>query len=449
MEENNYHFIGIGGIGMSALATILAQQGACVSGSDVKKSAVTESLEKEGAKVTLGHSEKNVPPGASIVIYSTAVSTENPEYQQAVKQQCSLLHRSELLARLTARDRSLLVAGTHGKTTTSSLLAHLLVVAGLDPSYAIGGVVTSLQANGKSGKGEYFVAEADESDGSFLRLTPFGAIVTNVEQDHMEYWKSEERVVQGFREFIELIQSEKHFFWCAEDDHLCALKPNGISYGFTTHADLHIKNYQQRGWNLIFDLTFEGVKYDEIEVPLIGAYNVLNATAVFGMGLRLKIPEEVIRTAFATFQGIGRRVEKKGVFRGVSIYDDYGHHPTEIFATLRAIKSTLSKERLVVAFQPHRFSRTKECLHQFPEAFGHADRVILTDIYSAGESPQEGASTEALFQIMKEKCPAHVELIERAKLTPFLANALQEGDILITMGAGDITHIGPELMELG
>ncbi len=448
MEENNTHFIGIGGIGMSALATILAQRGVSVSGSDLKKSSVTASLEKEGAKLFFSHSEKNIPSGTPTVVYSTAVTEENPEYIQALKQKCSLIHRSELLAELTERDCSLLVAGTHGKTTTSSLLAHLLVSAGLDPSYAIGGVVTSLKSNGKSGCGEYFVAEADESDGSFLRLTPYGAIVTNVEQDHMEYWKTEELIVQGFVEFIERIQSEKHFFWCAEDARLCALKPNGVSYGFTSRADLHIKNYQQRGWNLVFDFSFEGKDYDEIEIPMIGAYNVLNASAVFGMGIRLNISEEAIREAFASFQGIARRVEKKGTFRGVSIYDDYGHHPTEIFATLRAIKSTLSKERLIVAFQPHRYSRTKECLHDYPKAFEHADRVILTEIYSAGESPKEGASSETLFQVMKEKCHTPIDCVERANLTSFLANSLQEGDILITMGAGDITHIGPELVEL-
>ena len=448
MKENNYHFIGIGGIGMSALAKILLQRGARVSGSDIKMNTLIRSLEKEGAQVTMGHSGKNIPPGTTIVIYSTAVSSENPEYQQAEKQKCSLIHRSELLARLIESDHSLLIAGTHGKTTTSSLLAHLLVSAKLDPSYAIGGVVTSLQSNGQYGKGSYFVAEADESDGSFLRLSPFGAIVTNVEQDHMEYWKSEEKIVQGFREFIGLIQSEKHFFWCAEDDHLSALKPNGVSYGFSKAADLHIKNYQQRGWKLFFDLSFEGEEYEEIYVPLIGAYNVLNAAAVFGMGLRLDIPEEAIRAAFATFQGIGRRVEKKGTFREVSIFDDYAHHPTEIFATLRAIKSTLSKERLVVAFQPHRFSRTRECLHQYPDAFEYADRIILTEIYSAGEPPQEGISSEVLFRTMKEKCLTPVEFVERAKLTSFLEGNLQRGDILITMGAGDITQIGPELVEL-
>ena len=445
---NNTHFIGIGGIGMSALAKILVQRGERVSGSDVKMNSVIRSLEKEGAQITVGHSEKNIPPGTTTVIYSTAVSSENPEYQHAEKQKCSLMHRSELLARLTERDRSLLVTGTHGKTTTSSLLAHLLVSAGLDPSYAIGGVVTSLKSNGQHGKGNYFVAEADESDGSFLRLSPFGAIVTNVEQDHMEYWKSEERIIQGFREFIALIKSEKHFFWCAEDAHLCALKPNGVSYGFSKDADLHIKNYQQRGWELFFDLSFEGKAYEEIHVPLIGAYNILNAAAVFGMGLRLQIPEEGIRAAFATFLGVGRRVEKKGVFREVSIFDDYAHHPTEIFVTLRAIKSTLSKERLVVAFQPHRFSRTRECLHQYPEAFEHADRVILTEIYSAGETPQDGVSSEALFQTMKEKCQAPVKFVERAELTSFLKKTLQAGDLLITMGAGDITQIGPELVEL-
>lgn len=449
MEISKAHFIGIGGIGMSALATILAQRGAEVSGSDLKPSCVTTALEKEGVRLFFGHSERHLPSGDPTVIFSTAVTKDNPEFRKALEQKCPLMHRSELLAYLTERQRSLLVAGTHGKTTTSSLLAHLLVSAGLAPSFAIGGIVTSLKSNGGSGQGEYFVAEADESDGSFLRLNPYGAIVTNVEEDHMEYWKTEERIVEGFASFIERIESRHHFFWCAEDPHLSALHPKGVSYGFTDEADLQIRDFRQEGWSLASTIAFQGQIYDEVKIPMIGAYNALNAAAVFGMGLRLGLSEEAIRTAFLSFQGISRRVEKKGAFRGVSIYDDYGHHPTEIFATLRAIKATLHKERLVVAFQPHRYTRTKECLDDYPEAFTHADHLILTEIYSAGESPHEGATSETLFEVMRKKCPTPLDCVERTQLVPFLRETLRAGDVLITMGAGDITHIGPELVELG
>ncbi len=448
MTQYTYHFIGIGGIGMSALATILAQRGAQVTGSDLKDSSTVRALQNEGAQVMLGHSENNLPPLPARVTYSTAVSKDNPEYRRALKQNYPLFHRSELLAHLMLASRPLLVTGTHGKTTTSSLLAHLLVYAGLDPSYAVGGVVSSLKSNGKHGGGEYFVAEADESDGSFLNLTPFGAIVTNVGQDHMEYWKSEENIVKGFREFIEKVESKDHLFWCAEDENLVGINPKGSSYGFTSKADLHIKNYSQLGWNLSFDVTFEGKKYEEIKIPLIGDHNVLNAAAVFGLGLRLKISEEVIREAFLSFKGIGRRVERKGGYQGAFIFDDYAHHPTEIFVTLKAIKTALTRGRLIVAFQPHRYTRTKECLDQFSAAFQHADRVVLTEIYSAGEEPHEGVSNEKLFQTMRENCSVPVDFVTRNKLPSFFADFLIQEDVLITMGAGDITHVGPEILTL-
>ncbi len=444
--DEQYHFIGIGGIGMSALAGILLQRGAKVSGSDIAPSTVTEQLQKRGAEIFIGHSSDNIK-NPSAVIYSTAVSEENPEAKQARLHGVPFLHRSELLHRLMQGYSPLLVTGTHGKTTTSSLLAHLLVDAGQDPAYAVGGVISSLNSNGGHGKGPYFVAEADESDGSFLKYTPFGAIITNIDNDHLDYWKNLDNMIEGFKKFIRLVQSSHHLFWCGDDEILCAIRPKGYSYGFDEKNDLHIKNFRQDRWKNIFDISFQGVAYSGIEIPLVGGHNVLNAAAVFGLGIKTKIPEERIRKAFSNFKGVSRRAELKGEKGGISIFDDYGHHPTEIFATLRAIKQAIGRRRLVVAFQPHRYTRTRDCLHEFAPAFESADQLILTDIYAAGEAPIQGITNALLLAQMKESSKVDVRYIPKGKLSEFLAGYLQQGDVLVTMGAGDITAVGPEVLK--
>ncbi len=441
-----YHFIGIGGIGMSALARILLQRGTKVSGSDVAVSPVTEGLQKLGAQIFIGHSAANIQT-PSAVVYSTAVKEENPEAVQARLQGIPFLHRSELLDRLMQGYSPLLVTGTHGKTTTSSLLAHLLVDAGLDPAYAVGGVISSLDSNGGDGKGSYFVAEADESDGSFLNYSPFGAIVTNVDNDHLDYWHSLDRMVAGFRKFFSLVDSSKHLFWCGDDEILTSLKPKGHSYGFGEKNALQICSFRQDGWKNIFDLSFEGVDYPDIELPLVGGHNVLNASAVFGMGVKAGISEEKIRLAFSRFKGVSRRAEFRGERQGICVFDDYGHHPTEIFATLRAVKNAIGHRRLVVAFQPHRFTRTRDCLHEFGPAFERADLLVLTDIYSAGETEIEGITSEAVVEAVKKQSAIDVRYAPRAKLPEFLAGLLQPEDVLVTMGAGDITHVGPQVLS--
>ena len=443
--QEKTHFIGIGGIGMSALARILLQKGAKVSGSDVSASPITERLAKEGAEIFIGQDAKNIA-GATSVVYSTDIRENNPEYQEVLQRKIPLLHRSEFLAQLMKGSVPLLVTGTHGKTTTSSLLAHVLIHSGLKPTYAIGGIVRSTGANSGYGKGQYFVAEADESDGSFLRYPSFGAIITNIGNDHLNYWKTEEALLDGFTQFAKQVSSREHLFWCADDEALASLGIEGISYGFDEKADLRVHNYLQREWKNSFDLTFEDVHYPEIEIPLIGGHNVLNASAVFGMGLKLEIPEETLRQAFLSFQGVGRRVEKKGEYNSISIYDDYGHHPTEIFATIRAVKAAIHSRRLVVAFQPHRYTRTRDCMNQFPEAFDYADEIILTDIYPASESPIPGITGEALFAKFHQHAGIH--FVKRAELSSFLSHLLKPQDVLLTLGAGDITKVGPEVLTL-
>ncbi len=443
--ERQYHFIGIGGIGMSALAHFLLQKGVKVSGSDVAPSPMLEQLENKGAKIFIGHSSDNIKDPA-VVIYSTAVAKENPEIVQAGLNGVPLLHRSELLHHLMEGYSPLLVTGTHGKTTTSSLLAHLLVDAGLEPAYAVGGLINSLGSHGGHGKGSWFVAEADESDGSFLAYSPYGAIITNIDNDHLDYWQTLDKMKEGFQKFIHLVESPKHLFYCGDDEILCSLKPKGVSYGFDEKNDLYIENFRQEGWKNIFDLKFEGVEYAEIEIHLIGGHNVLNSAAVFGLGTRIGIPEEKIRKAFSNFTGVSRRSELKGEKKGISVFDDYGHHPTEIFATLRAIKQAIHHRKLVVAFQPHRYSRTRDCLSEFGQAFESADQIILTDIYSAGEAPIPEVTSEILLSKIKESA-LDARYIARDKLSAFLANHLEPGDVLVTMGAGDITKVGPEVLQ--
>jgi UDP-N-acetylmuramate--alanine ligase len=441
-----YHFIGIGGIGMSALARILLQRGIQVSGSDQTSSLILENLKKEGAQIFFGHSAENIQDGMTIV-YSTAVIKGNPEFDEAKRRNLPFLHRSDLLQKVMDVQKPLLIGGTHGKTTTTSLLAHVLMHAGLQPSFAVGGIVGSLGTNGQHGSGDYFVAEADESDGTFLKYQGFGGIITNIDNDHLDYWKTEENLDAGFRKFSEQIQPQ-NLFICADDPRLLGLKLQGISYGFHEQADLRILSYEQNAWKLSFTFKFKNTVYENIELPLIGLHNVLNSSAVFGLSLQIGIEQKKIREAFQTFRGIGRRAEKKGEHGSIEIYDDYGHHPTEILATLSALKAAVKKRRLIVAFQPHRFTRTRDCWELFPEVFNSADELVITDIYSAGEQPIEGVTTNAFFQKLCAKKALSPHYFPRQKLALGLCSMLQDGDVLVTMGAGDITKVGPEVLNI-
>jgi UDP-N-acetylmuramate--alanine ligase len=432
------HFIGIGGIGMSALARIALQKGLKVSGSDLSHSAVIELLISEGAEVSIGHEEKNIQSGARVV-YSSDIKENNPEFSKARKEQNPMFHRSEFLGELMRGTKPLLVTGTHGKTTTSSLLAHVLISAGLDPSFALGGIPTSLGSNGGHGKGAYFVAEADESDGSFLKYPGFGAIITNLEDDHMNYWKTHENLVRGFQTF----SLEKELLvWCHDDHELCGLKLGGFSYGFDPKSSAQILKWRQEGWKLFFDLCFKDHVYADLEIPLLGKHNVLNATAVFVMAMTLGVSEQAIRAAFKSFQGVKRRLEKRCEIMSVEIYDDYGHHPTEIQATLKAVKRAIGEKRLVVVFQPHRYTRTQECFDEFVKSFDAADVVVLTDIYSAREAPIPGITGESLFQAVGRDF-----FFNRENLSVGLEAILRPHDVLVTMGAGDITGLADKIQE--
>lgn len=445
-QTKHLHFIGIGGIGMSALAKISLQQGCRVSGSDLRPSAVTQMLEKLGATVTFGHHAEVVKPGMEVV-YTTGLDPQNPEFLQAAVHACQTHHRSDLLAFLLHQQKGLAVAGTHGKTTTSSLLTWVLHSGGLDPSFAVGGILPQFQTNGNLGKGAYFVAEACESDGTLIKYHPFGAIVTNIDNDHLTHYGSPEKIDQTFKQFLKQVESPKHLFWCGEDARLQALSPPGISYGFGTKCMLKASNFYQKGLSSFFTVDFQGKQYPDIELALMGRHNVLNALAVFGLALAVGMSEPDIRQAFKAFQGVQRRCERKGESKDVLVIDDYGHHPTEIRATVSALKEAFPKRRLVVAYQPHRYSRAQECLGTYGDAFGKADVLVISTLYSAGEAPLAGITDESIYQDMTQAVTAPHQLVDRKKLVGTILSLVKPGDVVLTLGAGDITQAGPEILS--
>jgi len=435
-----YHFIGLGGIGMSALARVLLQKGVEVQGSDIRSSALLEELEREGAKVQVGHSADGLND-AEMVIYSSDIKRDNVELVRAKEKKLPLMHRSELLDALMKGKKNLLVAGTHGKTTTTALLASVLMEALLDPSFVIGGLLRSMKTNGKAGKGEYFVAEADESDGSFLKTPSFASIATNISNDHLDYWGSPRMLDLAFKQFI--AQSE-NIFWCCDDARLAGLCPNGTSYGFSEQADLRISHFRQTEKGIVFNLN----EHADIELSLLGRHNALNGAAVFGLALLLHIPTDVIRRAFQKFSGTARRLELKGEKHKVAVYDDYGHHPREIAATLKGLRDHIRERRLVAVFQPHRYTRVRDLFDLFAACFDDADEVFMTDIYSAGEAPIEGITSASLYTHLREKLGPKVHFLPRSHLEAGVAASLRPLDVVLTIGAGDVTKAGEPILHL-
>lgn len=440
------HFIGIGGIGMSGLAKILLNKNVPVSGSDLSESAITKTLHQEGAQIFIGQNEKNID-AAMTVIYSSGINKNNPEYQAALNKNCSMLHRSELLYKLMSEFKALAVAGTHGKTTTTSLLTTVFHEGALDPSFAVGGIVKQFGTNACLGKGSYFIAEADESDGTFLRYHPEGAIITNISMDHMDHFVTIEAVMNAYRTFANQVKNPELLFWCGDDERLASLKLKGKSYGFKDGNDVQGSNFRQQGWKLIFDITFEGKTYSDVEVALTGKHNALNALGVFGIALQAGVPIESIRKAFLQFGGVMRRCEKKGVEQGVLVLDDYAHHPKEINATLLAMRSAVEEKRLIVLFQPHRYSRTEDCLGTYGSIFNNADMLFVTDIYSAGETPRPGITNQRIIDEVKEKFRGPIYPTSRKDLIQNVLPHLRPHDVVVTMGAGDITYAGGELLN--
>ena len=426
---------------MSGLARILLKLNIEVSGSDCSQNSATQSLTDQGARISQGHSAANIDP-ATTVVFSSSIPSHNVELQQAKSLGCPLIHRSDLLQQLMTTRKSLAITGTHGKTTTSALLSVVLKLAQCDPSFMVGGILTEFGTNADCGIGDYFVAEADESDGTFLKYTPYGAIITNIGEDHLDHFGSKAKLLDSFKQFASQVTSSEHFFWCGDDRHLQQMKLPGLSYGFDDSCDLRLSHFQQHGWSCTFDITFHEHDYTNIVCALPGKHNALNAAAVFGLALTLGCDEAAIRHALREFKGVHRRCEKKGEISNILFLDDYAHHPTEFQATLSAIRHAIQERRLIAIFQPHRYSRMENCLGTFGDCFNEADEGWVTEIYEAGESPIEGWTQEAIAKEI-----SHCRQVSQKKLAKELHRHLRPHDVVVTLGAGDITQFGANMLD--
>lgn len=429
---SSYHLLGIGGIGMSALARILKQKKIKVTGQDAKSTSLTKMLQKEGIKLC-----QDIPEQDSVIVYSSAIAKDHPFLQKARRHHLSIIHRSELLSRLVKDYTCISVAGTHGKTSTSALLSHVLLQAGQNPSFVVGGILQNYQTNAKLGSGPCFITEADESDGSFLAYPSDMAILTNLEEDHLDHWKSKQKLIEGFQQFI---KRAKTLFWCQDDPQLQAICSGQISYGFSFDSDLRAEMVRTDERGSFFHVYDRGEVFEEVYIPLFGKHNVLNALAVFGLCRNLKISDVDIRKGFQSFLGVQKRLEKKQSIQAVEIYFDYAHHPSEILCTLKALKEKIQEKNMVCIFQPHRYSRVEQLMQSFQSCFTSCDRLIVTDIYAAGEQPQEG-----IEQILFERIDHNQkQKVDQKDLISYLCRSVKPHDVLIFIGAGDIHELGDQ-----
>ena len=448
------HFVGVGGAGMSGIARILLARGFPVSGTDAKDSVTLAALRALGADVRVGHSAEAVD-GADTVVVSTAIRADNPELVAAHERGLRVIPRASALASVMHGRRSVAVAGTHGKTTTTSLLTVALQHAGTDPSFAIGGNLNESGANAHSGSGDLFVAEADESDGSFLLYEPYAAVVTNVEPDHLDHYGTPGAVTAAFEAFMGRVREEGFVVLCADDAGSAALAPvaaaRGVrvrTYGEAAGADLAIADLTLAGLGSSFEAVWRGRRLGRVELRLPGRHNALDAAAALSVGLELGLPFADLASGLAAFAGTRRRFELKGSARGVRVFDSYAHHPTELAADLRAARDVAGRGRVVVVFQPHLYSRTRFFAEQFGAALGLADEVVVMDVYAAREDPEPGVSG-ALVAGAVPLPPERVTYQPSwSAVAGDLAARARAGDVVLTCGAGDVTMIGPEVLAL-
>lgn len=441
-DVEKFHFIGIGGIGMSGLAEILLQSGLPVSGSDLQETPITERLQGLGARIHIGHSESNLAD-AQVVVFSTAVKQTNAELEAARARKRIIIHRSELLAELMRSRQSIAVTGTHGKTTTTSMIALLLLDAGLDPTIVVGGRLKSLQSTARLGQGPYLVCEADESDRSFLKLFPVHAVVTNIDLDHMDYYRDLADLQQCFLEYMNKVPFYGMTVLCLDDPNLRPLLKivhrRVITYGLNPEAEFSARDIQLGSMRAGYECLHRGQPLGRIELKVGGRHNVQNSLAAVAVGANLNIPFPAIARALGSFEGAERRMEWKGTRDDVWVMDDYGHHPAEVRATLEACKAT--GRRLVVVFQPHRYSRTQHLMTELGACFEEADRLYLMEIYAAGEAPIPGVTGERLAEEVRR----HREVTyvpDQEKIVELLRQDTAAGDLLLTLGAGDVWKIG-------
>ena len=445
-KHQNIHFVGIGGSGMSGIAEVLINLGHNVSGSDLKKTDVTEHLKNIGAKIYIGHNAKNVK-NAEVVVTSTAVSRANPEVVAALKNKTPVIPRIEMLAELARLKYAVTIAGTHGKTTTTSLAAMVLDEGGLDPTIVIGGRLKNLKTSARLGRGEYIVAEADESDGSFLKLSPVITVVTNIDNDHLDYYSNMDNLKSAFVKHINSIPFYGAAIVCTDNALVREILPQinrkYVTYGLSGNPDLKAVNIKTLKECTSFQVIYKGKKLGKVCLKVPGLHNISNSLAAIGVGIWLGIPFKHISKAINKFAGVGRRLEIKGEKSGITVIDDYGHHPTEVAASLNAIKHFWPKRELVVLFQPHRYTRTQNLFKEFGKSFSDADYVKVLEIYAAGEKPIKGVSSELILgSLKKNKCKA-----ENFKDIPSLLASLSPESIVLTLGAGDVWKKGEELLQ--
>ena len=450
-SRQHLHFAGIGGIGMSGIAEVLLNLGYTISGSDLRLSPTTDRLAKLGATIYEGHKAENVA-GAKALVVSSAVEESNPEVQEARRLQIPVIPRGELLAELMRLKYGIAVAGSHGKTTTTSMIATILSHAGVDPTVVVGGKVAAMGGtNARVGKSDFLVVEADESDGSFLKLSPIFAIVTNIDREHLDHYVDLEAISAAFIEFVNKVPFYGGAVLCLDDENvqsiLPAIKRRTITYGRNSQADYQPTVRESADFHSCFNLRSRSADLGDFHLNIPGEHNILNATAAIAVALELHVELDVIRAGLRQFTGVGRRFEVRGAAHGVTVVDDYGHHPTEIRATLAAAKSCCHG-KMHVLFQPHRYTRTFHLLDEFARAFHQADRVLVLDIYAASEKPIEGVTSEALVERMRQFGHRGAEYAgSSAAGVEGIVEGAAEGDMILTLGAGSVSQLAEKILE--
>jgi UDP-N-acetylmuramate--alanine ligase len=453
-KTQHIHLVGIGGAGMSGIAEVLLTLGYKVSGSDLQASETTRRLEELGGRIAIGHQESNIGD-AQVVVVSTAVAPTNPEVVAAKARQIPVIPRAEMLAELMRLKYGVAIAGAHGKTTTTSMVASVLAQGGLDPTMVIGGKVNALGSHARLGRGELLVAEADESDGSFLRLSPTIVAVTNIDREHLDHYGTMERLTNSFLEFVNKIPFYGVAVLCADDAHLRALLPRVVkrvqTYGLQDHqgltADYKAADIALKQWGSEFRVFFRGKSLGPFRLSIPGIHNVSNALAAVAVGMELDVPIDLIRKGLAAFTGVERRFHLRGDKGGIMVVDDYGHHPTEIRATIAAAKEGWNR-RVVVLFQPHRYTRSRDLKEEFAHAFDQADVLFMTEIYAAGEAPIPNVSGAQLAEVIRAAGHPSVTFVEQKQTLPDqVLPTLRPGDLVITLGAGDIWKAGLGILE--
>lgn len=447
--KKTYHLIGIGGIGMGTLASLMLAKGYAVTGSDLNDNTLVKKLRNKGAKITIGHSVHNIE-NADIVVHSSAIRMSNPEMIEAVSRNIPVMKRAEMLAELVNEQIGVTVAGAHGKTTTSSMISCLLRSAGLEPTTAVGGIINQGADHAELGTGKHMVAEVDESDGSFLYFKPHYSVITNIDFEHVDFYKTWDNIVETYIKFMNRTVDGGTLILCGDDPHLIetaeGVERAKILYGLGEHNDFQATNIITEDFSSRFDVIFKQKIVGSVRLNVPGKHNILNALAAISVGYLLRIDFDVISKCLEHFGGVKRRFQQKANINGVLVVDDYGHHPTEIAATLQAANS-LGRNRVITVFQPHRYSRTKFLLNQFVESLVNCDYLILTDVYAASERPSDGVTTLELFGKLQHKMTNPLVHLPKDHIMQRVLDIVQPGDLVLTLGAGDITHISDDLAK--